>query len=94
MIHIFRNIKTIDFPSTEAIEYLQHDAECASYLDMLVSDCVGEVLVNTGYHTVDIPDNLKESISCLQKQTLWYNGGCVFFRQTTDFGDFYGWNSM
>lgn len=47
MIHIFRNIRTIDFPSTEAIEYLQHDAECASYLDTLISDCVGEVLVNT-----------------------------------------------
>lgn len=47
MIHIFQNIRTINFPSTEAIDYLQHDAECASYLDTLVSDCVGEVLVNT-----------------------------------------------
>ena len=44
---MFRNIRTINFPSTEAIKYLQHDAECASYLDTLVSDCVGEVLVNT-----------------------------------------------
>ena len=47
MIYVFRNIRTINFPSTEAIKYLQHDAECASYLNTLISDCVGEVLVNT-----------------------------------------------
>ena len=40
------NIATIDFPNNESIEYAKNDSELSRYVDTLIKDCVGEILVD------------------------------------------------
>lgn len=40
------NIATIDFPNNESIEYAKNDSKLSRYVDTLIKDCVGEILVD------------------------------------------------
>lgn len=54
-MHIYKkqpqNLITISFlkkyfPSPTAIKYLEKDKECSQYLNILIDECIGEVIVN------------------------------------------------